>query len=70
MGIQNAISVELIVTVIARILARKSRPKALSREIIISEIINIMKVEHHIAKRNGKLDFFDRKWKFFEHLKS
>jgi len=71
MGIQNApISVELIVTVIARLLARKCRPKSLSRDMIVSEIINIMKVEQHIAKRNGKFDLFNKKWKNFEQLYS
>jgi exonuclease III/uncharacterized protein YlzI (FlbEa/FlbD family) len=71
LGIENAPpSVELIVTVIARLLARKCRPKSLSRNTIESEILNIMKIEHCIAKRKGKLDFFNKKWKAFEHLKS
>ena len=71
LGIQNAPpSVELIVTVIARLLARKCRPKSLTRNAIESEIHNIMKVEQYIAKRKGKLDFFDKKWNIFEQLKS
>ena len=62
LGIHSApISVELIVTVIARLLARKSRPKSLSRDVIVSEIINIMKVEQYIARRNDKLEFSIKK---------
>ena len=71
MGIQNVpTSVELVVTVIARLLARKCRPKSLSRNAIVSEIINIMKVEQYIAKRKDKLEFSCKKWEFFEGLES
>jgi hypothetical protein len=70
LGIQNApISVELIVAIIARLLARKDRPKSLSRDVIVSEIVNIMKVEQYIAKRNNKLEFTNKKWEIFEGLK-
>jgi len=70
LGIQNApISVELIVAIIARLLARKDRPKSLSRDVIVSEIVNIMKVEKYIAKRNNKLEFTNKKWEIFEGLK-
>ena len=69
MGIQNApISVELVVTVIARLLARRGRPKSLSKEVIINEIKTIMKVEHYIAKKKGKTEFFQKKWEKFESL--
>ena len=71
LGIQNApTSVELVVTVIARLLARKCRPKSLSRNAIVSEIINIMKVEQYIAKRKDKLEFSRKKWEIFEGLES
>ncbi len=60
---------ELIVTVIARFLARKCRPKSLSRDVMVSEIVNIMKVEQYIAKRNNKLEFSNKKWEVFEGLK-
>jgi hypothetical protein len=71
LGIQNApTSVELVVTVIARLLARKCRPKSLSRNAIVSEIINIMKVEQYIAKRKDKLEFSRQKWEIFEGLES
>ena len=71
LGIQNApTSVELTVTVIARLLARKCRPKSLSRNVIVSEIINIMKVEQYIAKRKNKLELCSKKWEIFEGLKS
>ena len=71
LGIQNApTSVELVVTVIARLLARKCRPKSLSRNAIVSEIINIMKVEQYIAKRKDKLEFSCKKWEIFEGLES
>ena len=58
-----------LVTVIACLLARKCRPKSLSRDVIVSEIINIMKVEQYIARRNDKLEFSIKKWEIFEGLK-
>jgi hypothetical protein len=61
MGIPNAtISVELIATVIAHLLARKSRQISLNREQNTREITNLMKIEEFIAKNkvewmsNGK----------------
>jgi hypothetical protein len=54
MGIQNApISVELIVMVIAHLLARKCRPKSLIRDQIKREITNLMKTKEFIAKKVG-----------------
>ena len=71
MGIQNApISVELVVTIIARLLARKGRPKSLSKEVLINEIKNIMKVEQYITMKKGKTEFFQKKWEKFESLKN
>jgi hypothetical protein len=70
MGIQNApISVELIVTVIARLLARKCRPKSLNSDQIKREITSLMKTEEFIAKKLGKIDDHNIKWEIFESLK-
>jgi hypothetical protein len=70
MGIQNApISVELIVTVIARLLARKCRPKSLNSDRIKREITSLMKTEEFIAKKLGKIDDHNIKWEIFESLK-
>jgi exonuclease III len=71
MGIQNApISIELIVTVVARLLARKGRPKSLNREQINREIVSLIKIEEHIARKTNKMDFHSKKWEIFESLKS
>ena len=71
MGIQNApISVELVVTIIACLLARKGRPKLLSKEVIINEIKNIIKVKQYKAMKKGKTEFFKKKWEKFESLKN
>ena len=71
MGIQNApISTELIVTVVARLLARKGRPKSLNREQIKREIVSLIKIEEHIARKTNKMDFHSKKWEIFESLKS
>jgi hypothetical protein len=69
-GIQNApISVELIVTVIAHLLARKCRPKSLNSDRIKREITSLMKTEDFIAKKWGKIDNHNIKWEIFESLK-
>jgi hypothetical protein len=69
-GIQNAsISVELIVTVIAQLLARKCRPKSLNSNRIKREITSLMKTEEFIAKKLGKIDDHNIKWEIFESLK-
>jgi hypothetical protein len=44
--------------------------KSLSRNAIVSEIINIKKVEQYIAKRKDKFEFSRKKWEIFEGLES
>jgi hypothetical protein len=54
---------------IALLLARKSRPKSLSKEVILKEIINAMEVEQFISKRKGKQKLFHKEWERFQSLK-